>query len=240
MKQLKLTTLLFVSALFLSFAATAHHSPKDKTIPPLYNWTGLYAGLNAGIVKNTMNVTDNEATMFYATLQQVSNPKFTGGLQIGYRRQLDLTHTSGVYGLEFSTNFAEAKFHKLYGSPYALYQLTSVNELKNLYLLQVIGGIAANRTFLFLAAGLSETTIAGNMTNIDGAPFFNSFSVGKKTFGTAVGGGIEYALCKQFSARLKVDVVTPNTYNTVNDTGDIFQVSNNIVEATFGVNYRFG
>ena len=239
MTQLKLATSLFMSTLLLSSTATAHRSHKDETTSLIYNWTGLYAGLNAGIVKNTMNVTDNDATTFNATIQQVSNPKFTGGLQVGYRRQLDLTRVSGVYGLEFSTNFAAAKFHKLYGSPYATYQLDSVNELKNLYLLQAIGGIAANRTFLFLAAGLAETTIAGNVTNIDGAPFFNSFSVGKKALGTAVGGGVEYAPCKQFSARLKVDVITPNAYNTTSDTDNIFQVSNNIVEATFGINYTF-
>ena len=244
MKQLKLAASLFVSASLFSSAIFANVSYKDEAMPVVaaapYNWTGFYAGLNAGIVQHTMNITDTQATSFNATIQQASSPQFTGGFQAGYRRQLDLTRTSGLYGLEFSANFSNATFNKQYGSPFALYQLNAKNELNSLCLLQLIGGIAADRTLLFLAAGLSWTNITGNVTNQSTVPFFNSFSVSKNVLGTSVGGGVEYAFSEKISARLKVDFITPNSYSTSDNTGNSFQISNSIVQSTFGINYKFG
>jgi outer membrane immunogenic protein len=96
MKQFKLAPL-FVGLTLLSSAAFAHVSLKGEAMPMApYNWTGFYAGLNAGVVNHTMNVTDVDATTFLATIQQVSNPKFSGGLQIGYRSQIDLVSVPGV------------------------------------------------------------------------------------------------------------------------------------------------
>jgi len=240
MKQLKLVSSLFVSTLLLSSTAFAHTSLKGEMMPvAAYNWTGFYAGLNAGAVNHTMNITDVQATAFHSTIQQVSNPRFSGGLQAGYRRQLDLNYVSGVYGVEMDANFSNASFSKEYGSSFAIYQLSSKNVLNTVCLLELIGGIAADRTLLFLAAGLSWANIAGSTTNLDDVAFFNSFNVNKKEVGTALGAGIEYAFNEKISARIKVDVITPNTYSTYDNTGDIFQISNAIVQGTLGINYKF-
>lgn len=232
---------LFISVSLLSSTVFAHILMKDEVSPSRisYNWTGLYGGLNIGAVQHTMYITDNQATTFNATIQQTSNPHFTGGFQLGYRRQMDLTQVSGVYGVEFSAEFSNDTFYKQYGSASATYQLNSTNELNDLCLLELIGGIAAERTLLFLAAGLSWTNISGTTNNVSTIPFFNSFSVEKKPLGATVGGGVEYAINDKFSARLKVDVIMPNTYSTSDNIGDTFQISNNIVQATFGVNYKF-
>lgn len=237
MKQFKLTSPWFVSAAFLLVSTFSHSASKDYA---LYNWTGLYLGVNAGAVKHTMHVTDNQATTFFATIQQEADPQFTGGFQLGYRKQLDPIKTSGVFGLEFSADFANADFTNDYGSPYALYQLHAENQLRDLLLLQLIGGIAADRTLLFLAAGLSWTKINGSMRNTDGIPFFHSFSVAKKALGTAVGGGIEYAFSDRISGRAKVDAIFTNPYSRFDDTGSIYQISNTIVQGTLAVNYKFG
>lgn len=242
MKNLISSVCLLSAILLCSSASFAQLSLKDE-VQPLYqspyNWTGFYAGLNVGGVNHTMNITDTNAVAFNATIQQVTNPRFTGGFQVGYRQQLDLRAVSGVYGLEFSTNFADARFKKEYGSPFALYQLSSENKLKDICLLQLTAGIAAERTLLFLTAGLSWINIEGNTTNLASIPFFNGFNESKKEFGTAVGAGIEYAITQTISARIKLDVITPNTYSAHDEVGDAFQISNNIVEGTFGINYRF-
>jgi outer membrane immunogenic protein len=244
MKQLPLAASIFMSTLLLSSTTFAHVSMKDETLSLAtttpYNWTGVYAGLNAGAVKYTMDVTDNQASAFNATIKQVSNPRFTGGFQVGYRRQLDLTKTSGVYGLEFSMHFSNANFNQTYGSSFALYQLNSNYELQNLSLLQLMGGIAADRALLFLTGGLSWTNISGNFTSQNGAPFFTSFNVGKKALGSVFGGGIEYAVTNKISARFKMDVITPNVYTVSDNTSNSFQISNHIAQATLGVNYKFG
>lgn len=231
MKQLKLAAAIFTGLTLYSSTVSA------STMA--YDWTGYYVGLNAGLVKYTMNMTDNQATTFNATIQQAANPKIIGGAQVGYRYQLSPACTSGVVGAEFSMNVANANSTQHYGSPFALYNLTSNAELNNLALLQLIGGIAADRTFLFVAAGLSWTNITGKVNNISGTPFVNSFSLDKKVLGTALGGGIEYAFTNQISGRVKVDVITPNVYTTSDSTGNTFHIANNIVQATVGVNYKF-
>ena len=242
MTRFKLAVSLFVSALLFSSSTFAHSSFKGEVTPITvapHSWTGFYAGLNAGAVNYTMNITDNQATSFNATIQQRSNPKFTGGFQVGYRYQVNITKASGVYGAEFSTNFSNTTFNKTYGSPFALYQFASQDELKNLCLLQFIGGIAVDRTLLFLAAGLSWANITGNITSQSGTPFFKSLKIDNKGLGTTLGGGIEYAFNEKISTRLKIDVITPTTYTSHNNTGASFQVSNNIVQGTLGVNYKF-
>lgn len=232
---------LVISLLSLFSTATfAHTVMKDEALPiAIHNWTGFYAGLNAGASQHTMNMTDNQATTFNATIQQPSNREFTGGFQVGYRYQLNPNMTSGVFGLELSSDFSNVTFDKQYGSAFSLYQLSAKNELKNVSLLELTGGIAADKTLLFLAAGLSWSNITGSVTNTASVPFFNSFNVSKKVMGTAVGGGIEYAFNEQISARIKIDVVTPNNYTTSDNLGDNFQISNHIVQGTFGVNYKF-
>ena len=243
MKICKLTTFTCIVASFFSTTSFAYLSLKGEDMPTTvtapHNWTGFYAGLNAGAVNHTMNITDTQAVTFNATIQQVSNPKLTGGFQVGYRRQVDLTKASGVYGAELSANFANATFNKQYGSAFALYQLNAENKLQTLCLLQLTGGIAADKTLLFIAAGLSWANLSGNVTNVDGVPFFNSFNVGKKELGTAISGGIEYAYNDNISGRFKVDVITPNTYSTLDNAGNSYEISNTIVQGTVGVNYKF-
>jgi outer membrane immunogenic protein len=253
MKQNNVFASLFVSALILSSNSFAHNTYSNNVYtnnaykgeaafaPALYNWTGFYAGANVGWVSHTMNITDDQATSFQATIQQVTTPRFTGGFQFGYRHQVDLARTSGVYGLEFSADFANATFNRNYGSPFALYQLTSTNSLKDQLLFQFLGGIAADRTLLFMAAGLSWTNVEGSTTNTAGLPFFNntSFNTNKKMLGAAIGGGIEYALTNAFSVRLKIDVIEPNNFTSHDSNGDSFQITNSMVQGTFGLNYKF-
>lgn len=240
MKQLNLVVSLFASISLISSSAFADQAlMKDEAIAAPYNWTGFYGGLNLGAVKHTMEVTDNQAASFSATINQITNPRFTGGFQLGIRHQIDPTKTSGVYGLEFSANFSNAHFNKIYGSPFALYQLYSENELKNSQLGQLIAGIAADKTFLFVAAGFSWTDISGSITNMDGIPFFNTLNVSKKSLGTALGLGVEYGFCERISMRFKVDVITSNAFTAFDNVGDSYQVANNLVQGTFGVNYKF-
>ena len=234
MKYIRLAVLTFVGTSLLSSAACATFEPTAA-----YNWTGFYAGGNVGLVSHTMDVTDTDATTFLSTLHQVSNPSWSAGLQGGYRRQLNMCPVTGVYGLEASFNFSNARFDKTYGSSFATYQLNSQHQLKDTALMEVMGGIAADRVLLFLTAGLSWVNIGGTTTNDDSIAFFDSFNVSKNVLGTALGCGIEYAYNDKMSVRFKVDAIMPTTYSTHDNVGNSFQVSNNIGQAVLGINYKF-
>lgn len=243
MRNISLLVAAFLtSSILISTASYANVSLKGEAFaatPSEYNWSGFYAGLNAGLVRHTLQMTDNQAVSYYATIQQTGNPKLTGGLQVGYRTQMDLTKASGVFGLELAANFANDQFKKEYGSPFALYQLESTSKLKDIVLLELTGGIAADRTLLFVAAGLSWVNLSGSVTNVDGLPFFNTYQLSKKEFGTALGAGIEYAFTQTLSARFKMDVVTPNSYTVSDNTGNHYLIANSIIVGTLGINYLF-
>lgn len=241
MKCFKPAVFICASLLATNTLAKVSILDKDQAIASVpYSWTGLYAGLNLGAVRHAMNITDNQAVTFNATIQQVTDPRFTGGLQIGYRHQLDLAQASGVFGLEVSSDYSAATSRKEYGSPFSLYQLDSQHKLKNVSLAELMAGIAADRTLLFFTVGLSWFDISGFVRNEDGVPFFDEFSVGKKDVAVVVGGGVEYALNDKFSVRVKVDVPLPETYTNIDNVGNTYDIANNIVLGTVGVNYRFG
>lgn len=229
-----ITSLVLNSVVFSTFAGSM--SAQDS-LP--HTWSGFYAGVNAGLVRYTQNITDDQAATFNATIQQTINPIFTGGFQLGYRHQMDAQILSGVYGVEFSADFSNASAYKIYGSPYALYELQAVNKLKNIELLQAIGGISANKTLLFLAAGFSSASVSGSLTNLDGAPFFESVNLGKTSFGWSLGAGIEYAMNDKLSARFKMDVLGSNNYTAWDDTGNNYELSNCNTQAVIGLNYKF-
>lgn len=239
MKCFKTAACILSASLLSTASAQTSLIDKDQAIS-LYNWTGFYLGINAGAVQHTMDITDNQAVTFNATIHQVTDPSFTGGFQLGYRRQLSPAPASGVFGLEFSSDFSHAKFYQEYGSPFALYQLSAQHKLKNVTLAQLLVGIAADRTLLFLSAGLSWINISGNVVNKDGIPFFNEYGVGKRDLAPAVGGGAEYAISNKISVRIKVDAILPQSYSTLDNSNNSYDVANHIVQGTIGVNYRFG
>lgn len=240
-----MSTLLFFSAIsYGSYGAPLIPSIQSKdaelsSVSAEHDWTGFYAGGNIGAFKNTMRVTDNQATTFYATVEEITNPQLTGGFQLGYRRQIEQSAIAGLYGLEFSANFSDGNFNQEYGSPYALYELNATNTLKNVYLLELLGGITIHQVLLFFGAGFSWTHISNTMTTLDGVPYFESFSFNKVPFGIALSGGIEYALTKALSARFKLDVITPNAYVVSSDSDNTFQISSSITQGLFGLNYTF-
>jgi opacity protein-like surface antigen len=95
------------------------------------------------------------------------------------------------------------------------------------------------KTFLFLAAGGAWVNITGHVVNEDGIPFFDSFRLSRKAIAPALGCGVEYAVSEKISARAKLDVISPHTYTRRDNVDNTYQIASNIVQGTFGINYRF-
>lgn len=242
MNYFQLAVSVWISASLLPGLTFASVLSKDELIsPPIaegYDWTGFYAGIDLGLVKQTMNITDTQATTFYATLQQEFNPRFIGGFQLGYRHQINPARVTAIYGLEFNANFSDSKSTREYGSPFALYQLSTVNQLKNLHLIEFLAGIAVEQSFFFMGAGFSWTQVNGYVSNINGIPYFNSFTLNSRRISPALSAGVEYAFSDKISARFKVDAVSTNAYSAYDNTSNTYQISNTITQGTFGINYK--
>lgn len=240
MKQHTISHSILVSTVFFAACVSAQSVMKDDLLSAAtHEWTGFYMGLNIGAVNHTMKITDTQSVFFNATMEQVSDPKLAGGIQGGYRRQLDYNRVSSVYGVEISANLSDARFSTQYGSPFALYQLDSEEALDAIFLFELTGGIAVDRTLFFLGAGLSWVHITGSMNNIDSIVFSQGFDVSKQAWGTVLSGGIEYALTQNVTLRFKVDVITPHTYTTTDNLNNQFKIANNITQGTIGINYQF-
>ena len=104
-KMLKLATLSGVALAVLSTVAVAADLPSRKAPPayipppPVFSWTGLYIGLNAGAIFNAYN--NNNNNFFYGSNSQSNNKiGFIGGGQIGYNWQTGPV----VFGLEADFN----------------------------------------------------------------------------------------------------------------------------------------
>lgn len=232
--QIKALSLAVLSSISINLNAANYLKLHDRD-----TWTGFYAGGSLGMVKHTSDVTDNNAALFLATIKESTNPKLAGGFQLGYRRQLIDEKISGIYGLEFSGNYASANFKQQYGSDYALFEVSATSNYNASYLLELIGGINTERSMLFLGAGLSWSSLKNSMTSVASIPYFTSFSTDKYVFGTVLSGGVEYALYKNLSARFKVDVISPNNYSVLDSLDNSFQISNLLVQGLFGINYQF-
>lgn len=241
MKHVKLVTSAFVLASLFSSVTFANASYKGEVMPLMpayYNWTGFYAGVNVGGVDYTSYVTDIDQFDYDSTLRLDPNASWTGGLQIGWRYQVNNAPAAGVFGVEGSFNWVNHTYSTTFGGGGAVPDYDISTKLKNIWMIQAMGGIAADRTLLFLGAGVAWVDVSGSWVSLDGNSK-RDFSTSKNQVGGVLSAGVEYAFTDMISLRLKVDDVVTKRYSNSNDDGFTFLTSNNVVQATLGLNVKF-
>jgi outer membrane immunogenic protein len=194
--------------------------PLYKAAPyvPVYNWTGLYAGINGGYGWGTSN---------WSALP--SNLKPNGGLvggQIGYNWQFG----QFVYGLEGDADWADFR-----GNSGIAGCGLGVCQTKSDYLATVRGrlGYAIDRFLPYVTGGLAVGDIRTTSPLVGGVDTTNA--------GWTVGGGVEFALSGPWTA--KVEYLHVDLGNTSCGTscgfpaGNTVSLKEDIVRG--GINYRF-
>lgn len=145
---------------------------------PVFTWTGLYAGVHAGYGFGT--VTGSAGTRF-------QDPTgFLGGGQIGY----NLQSGNVVYGLETDLSYAHIQ-----GKNNTLGIAGSKNTLDYLGTVRGRVGYAFDRFLPYLTGGFAY---GGSSISVPG--------VGKSSpvhYGWTLGGGIEYAITNNITAKLE-------------------------------------
>jgi len=78
-------------------------APQTYTAPPVFTWTGFYAGVNVGWNQNEMDVRNRGFTGTTGSYNPFSEKKngFIGGFQVGYNQQFDMF----VAGVEADLNY---------------------------------------------------------------------------------------------------------------------------------------
>jgi outer membrane immunogenic protein len=212
--------------------------------PPVYNWTGLYIGGNAGVAWTQGDLSDSFGNSF----SNSQNAVFTGGGQIGANYQINWL----VVGVEadfdwLANNNNSSNAVTIPGTGAALQ--VSANDR---WITTLAGrvGVAANN-WLFYAKGGGGWVGVNNFT-LTNVPTGNSisFSNSNSNKGWLAGAGIEWGFAPNWTARIEYDFLGLNNQNfTVPASapvigpilgGDVISINNRDVQTlTVGVNYLF-
>lgn len=139
-------------------ARTPAPAPQAFTAPPVFTWTGFYAGANIGWTQNEISARNRGfggVTGAYPNFSKTSNG-FIGGLQAGYNQQFDMF----VAGIEADINFLGNRRTTgnaaVTGVPGGL--VTGVSASSRLDWLGTVrarAGVAFDRVFFYGTGGLA-------------------------------------------------------------------------------------
>lgn len=245
MTRFGLTTAIATLALAGAAQAADLRAPITKAPPlaPLYNWTGFYAGVNAGLGVG------EHATDFHIPTGNFTFDNFTaapigaiGGVQAGYNWQFG----SWVLGVEADIQASGQKDtdHCLLQCLVAVPNLTTIEQKLSWFgtARARIGYVGVNGVMGYYTGGFAfgdvETTVSDSFPANS-----NFFKLSDTRTGWTLGGGVEAALGGNWTGKLEylyVDLGEINgSYSLGGFTRTISQdVRNNIFRA--GLNYRIG
>jgi outer membrane immunogenic protein len=214
------TAVAFFALLGASYAASAADMPVKAYRPVVayYNWTGFYAGINAGY---------GLASSHWSAPAESMKPKgFLAGGTLGYNWQAG----SLVYGIEGDFDWADVK-----GSTSCpggrLAVLTC--ETKENWLATFRGriGYAFDRWLPYITGG-------GAYGNVKASIDPGISSVSKSELGWTIGAGLEYAFLGNWTAKVEYLYVDLGSFNAgVAPAVNNVSFKENIVRA--GLNYKF-
>jgi outer membrane immunogenic protein len=190
-------------------------SPPGFAAAPVFSWSGFYVGAHAGYIW-----TDDEAAFASAkpgglleldirnrTLAdkvRLQSDGAMGGLQAGYNLQVGAL----VAGVEVDGSFTDANAKTTYSAPDlflfygAMTHSTFRSEMDAFGTLRARIGIALDRTLIYATGGLAVGEV-DNSFHVSIPGFYaNSWSDSRTEWGWAAGGGVEYALWDNLSAKL--------------------------------------
>lgn len=222
------TFALALAATTIAGSAFAADLPSRKIAPamapvPVFTWTGLYVGLNAGYGWNSSTQFNETLTPFTATFalagRVYGNPAnqalgsalgtgsgagkggFLGGGQVGYNYQMGAL----VVGLEADIDyFRRSSQISNSGIDTTANVLTVSNRVSSSYLATVRGrfGFAIDRALLYVTGGLAISDINFSSSMVTGlGPSFGAFQTSGTKLGWTVGAGLEYALTGNWSVK---------------------------------------
>ncbi len=223
-------------AVVLSTAAMAADLPYKA--PPMlapasaYNWTGFYLGAHVGFGSGRATVGDPAGPS-----AGITTKGFLGGGQLGYNQQVG----AWVFGLEADISGADIDGTIVVVDPGTGDVSSSTARVRWTSLLTGRIGYAHGPWLPYIKGGA-----AFGGTRLSGVDITNggSFSTNVNRTGWTVGAGLEYALGGPWTVRAQYDYVDfgPKTLTAVDTAGAAFPIRSkqNIHQAKFGVNYRFG
>jgi outer membrane immunogenic protein len=225
-------------------AVPPSYNPPAAALPPaMYNWTGIYAGGNVGgaLLSDSISQASTTATTTDLSGTQTAHPAgIIGGAQIGANYQFD----AWVVGVEAAWSASNLSGYGISPTTFSPIGGSQERNTSNpLWLAAVSGriGYAAN-DWLFYAKGGGAWLRAQYIQDILATGTTAQTQIlNLNRSGFVAGGGIEYALTENLSARLEYDFYDFGTETLQFNAAAQTPVNNKsyLHALTFGLNYRF-
>jgi outer membrane immunogenic protein len=223
-----------------------------------FNWTGCYAGVNAGggasgsnfttTVDSGTHLTDpgDLAAVSASGSNSINDSSFMGGGQLGCSLQTG----SLVFGIEGDADYFRTSPNVTTtgtlstGETYAVTNTVTTNGFATL---RPRFGIASDRTFVFLTGGAAFTRATFTQGYTDTSGGAGSSSMSTSLVGWTAGAGVEYAWTDHWSLKGEYLFASFPTKSFVTGIADAAGGTNllhgaadlTIQSARLGVNYKF-
>jgi outer membrane immunogenic protein len=212
--------------------ANAADLPSRRGPAPIYNslpvftWSGLYAGANAGFGWST-----GTSRYYDPAFGRVGGSKngFVGGIQGGYNYQFGMIVVGGETDLQYAA----------VGNKGASYGTTYYPGTSDGYFGTIRGrlGAAFDRALVFGTAGFAYGNVGGNKPVDTELGYHRDNST---NWGWTLGAGVEYAITDNFTAKVEglyVNLDTKDNYALSDRIGLRRDTEFGVLRA--GVNYKF-
>jgi outer membrane immunogenic protein len=215
MRYLSIAVVATVSAVAFTQNATAADMPVKAPVAPvpapIYSWTGFYVGVHAGWgwSSSTVTVTPSPAFVsasgYETNLFDQNSDGFIGGGQIGYNWQFAPNWMVGIEGDFSGTGIRETTIAPITIGGVSLggdYTHTTKRDITWLASVRGRLGYTADRWLIYVTGGGAwgrvEGTAGPNIPSIlTPVTFSDTIS------GWVIGGGFEYAIANNWTARLE-------------------------------------
>ena len=227
-------------------------APQTYTAPPVFTWTGFYAGVNVGWNQNEMDVRNRGFTGTGGAGSynpfSAKNSGFIGGFQVGYNQQFDMFVAGVEADLNYLGNRRVTGSANVAGLPGVITGVQGSSRLDWLGTLRARAGVAMDNVFVYGTGGLAFGNPDQRLTLTDAAGTVTHSGTKDDTrFGWTIGAGAEIAVMDNLSFKaeylyydlgrntVRANATAAGPAGTANSAR--FENNGHIVRA--GMNYRF-
>jgi len=191
-------------------AAPAYTPPVYR--PVIYDWTGIYGGINVGggALNDVVTNTTTTALLNAGTQTKLSPFAVVGGAQAGF----NIEFAPFVNGAEGTFDWSDISGTQVTPSLQPTVSENSTSTPKWYATATAKAGFAAN-DFLFYAKGGAAWMNVHYIQNVAAGIVQSTQSITDTRSGFTVGGGVEFGMTENLSARLEYDFLDfgTKTYN---------------------------
>jgi outer membrane immunogenic protein len=219
-------------------------------VAAVYNWTGFYIGGHAGYGWGQTDSTILEDSFAFPA-GTVNTNKFDGFLAGG---QVGANYQTGqwVFGVEADFSWSDINGDSIHPAINPVPRQSETTSEVN-WVITLTGrlGITTGPALFYVKGGgaWADFESHSNTINTNNGVITQTTSGGETRFGWTVGGGLEYALGANWSAKVEYNYldfgterVTRSGFNFANDTPVTAErdADTHLHIVKFGINYRFG